>query len=47
VCGFLEESVSFVLREHARESLHLLGYIDVDSEIRSRETDSLPLRNVE
>jgi len=36
-----------VLDRSAREVAHLLGYIDVDSEIRSRETDSLPLRNVE
>jgi len=36
-----------VLERSAREVAHLLGYIDVDAEIRSRETDSLPLRNVE
>jgi polyhydroxyalkanoate synthase len=26
VCGFLMEVVQFILREHGRESLHLLGY---------------------
>jgi ankyrin repeat protein len=36
-----------VLDRSAREVAHLLGYIDVDAEIRSREADSFPLRNVE
>ena len=36
-----------VLERSAREVAHLLGYIDVDAEIRSREGNSLPLRNVE
>jgi polyhydroxyalkanoate synthase subunit PhaC len=26
VCGFLKEAASFILREHRREDLHLLGY---------------------